>query len=71
LKKGDPAVIVLVPKNKGLAGMISRIDITLARKAGGIKSILITESEKLSTLLTFTDMQFNRALSNDMFTDVK
>ncbi|HBH85992.1 MAG TPA: outer membrane lipoprotein carrier protein LolA [Syntrophaceae bacterium] len=71
LKGGKGARIILTPKEKGLASMISRIVITLSPdRQGVIKSVKIIESEGNYTLFEFNDVQINRKISETLFREV-
>lgn len=72
LKRGKAPKIILTPKDKGLAGMIRRIEITLSpEKAGAIKTIFIAEGEKSSTTLEFRDVEINGKISEALFLGVQ
>jgi outer membrane lipoprotein-sorting protein len=72
LKPGKAAKIILTPKDKGLADMIRRIEITLsAEKAGAIKTILIVEGEKSSTTMEFKDVVINGKIGESLFLGVQ
>jgi outer membrane lipoprotein-sorting protein len=72
LKPGKAPVIVLTPKERGLADMIKRIEITLSgEKVGAIKTIQIIEGEKSSTLLEFKDIVLNRGIDDALFREVR
>lgn len=71
LKGGKGARIILTPREKGFASMISRIVITLSPdRQGVIKSVKIIESEGNYTLFEFTDVQINREISETLFREV-
>ncbi|MBN1545766.1 MAG: outer membrane lipoprotein carrier protein LolA [Syntrophaceae bacterium] len=72
LKPGKSPMIILTPKEKGLADMIKRIEITLSgEKVGAIKTIQIIEGEKASTLLEFKDIELNRGIEDALFREVR
>lgn len=72
LKPGKAAMIILTPKEKGVADMIKRIEITLsAEKAGAIKTIQIIEDEKSSTWLEFKDIEMNKGIDESLFKEVR
>ena len=71
LKTGKAPMIVLTPKEKGLANMIKRIEITLSgEKAGAIKTIRIIESEEASTWLEFKDIEINKGVDDSLFKEI-
>ena len=59
--------IVLTPKDQTLAGIISRIELVLADRAGVMESVYIYESEDSYTRLIFSHTEINPALSDDIF----
>ncbi len=72
LKPGKAPMIILTPKEKGLADMIQRIEITLSgEKAGAIKTIHIVEGEKASTWLEFKDIELNKGIDDSLFKEIR
>ncbi len=72
LKQGKTPKIILTPRDKGLADMIRKIEITLStEKAGAIKTIFIVEGEKSSTTLEFRDVAINGKISEALFLGVQ
>lgn len=72
LKGGKGAHIILTPKEKGLAAMISRIVITPSPDRPGIlRSVNIVESEENYTLFEFTDVQVNARMDEALFREVE
>jgi len=70
LKKGKEPVIIMTPREKGLAAMISRIVITLSSdKPGVLKSVKIFENEGNYTLFDFSDVQINAKIAESLFRD--
>ena len=70
LKKGRESMIIMTPREKGLAAMISRIVITLSSDRPGIlKSVKIFESEGNYTLFEFSDVQVNEKIAESLFRD--
>jgi outer membrane lipoprotein-sorting protein len=68
LQGGKEPRIVLSPREKGLADMISRIVITLSPdRPGMIKSVKIFENKGNYTLFEFRDVQMNGKLSESLF----
>jgi outer membrane lipoprotein-sorting protein len=64
LKEGKERQIILTPREKELAAMISRIVITLsADRPGVLKSVKIVESEGNYTLFEFTNVLINEKIS--------
>jgi outer membrane lipoprotein-sorting protein len=65
-KKGTK--IILTPKEKGLAAMISRIVITLSPdRPGVIKSVKISENAGNSTLFEFSGVEINGKINEALF----
>jgi outer membrane lipoprotein-sorting protein len=70
LKKGREPMIIMTPREKGLAAMISRIVITLSSDRPGIlKSVKIYENEGSHTLFEFSDVQINEKIAESLFRD--
>ncbi|MEI7639438.1 MAG: outer membrane lipoprotein carrier protein LolA [Syntrophus sp. (in: bacteria)] len=70
LKKGKEPMIIMTPREKGLAAMISRIVITLSSdKPGVLKSVKIFENEGNYTLFEFSDVQVNEKIAESLFRD--
>ncbi len=72
LKGGKGAHIILTPKEKGIAAMISRIVITLSPdRPGVLQSVNIVEGERNYTLFEFTDAQINSPIGETLFRNVE
>ncbi len=70
LKKGSEPTIIMTPREKGFAAMISRIVITLSSDRPGIlKSVKIFENEGNYTLFEFNDVQVNEKIAESLFQD--
>ncbi|MDO9559405.1 MAG: outer membrane lipoprotein carrier protein LolA [Syntrophales bacterium] len=68
LKGGKEPKIILAPKEKGMAKMISRIVISLSSdRPGVLESVAIFESEGNHTLFAFTDVVINVPLDESLF----
>jgi outer membrane lipoprotein-sorting protein len=68
----DPAPgIILTPKEKSFARLIKRIELTPSRQPGVLKSILIVEDEKTTTLFEFQDAQVNKPIPESVFQAVQ
>lgn len=71
LKGGKAPRIILTPKEKGMAVMISRIVIILSTdRPGVIKTVKIFENEGNHTLFEFTDVQINGKISETLFREM-
>lgn len=72
LKGGKAPKIILTPKEKGFAKMISVIVIDFsAEKPGVIKSIKIDENKGNHTLIEFKDVQINSKIDETLFREVE
>lgn len=72
LREGKEQQVILMPKEKGLSAMISRIVITLLpERPGVLKSVKVDENEGNYTLFTFTDLQINGNISERLFREVE
>lgn len=70
LKNGREPMIIMTPREKGLAAMISRIVIILSSDRPGImKSVKIFENEGNYTLFEFSDVQINEKIAESLFRD--
>jgi hypothetical protein len=68
LKEGDRPIILLTPRDEGLAKVISGIEIALAPdRPGVISNITIREGEGGTTALEFHDVHINGALNESVF----
>ena len=68
LKEGKEPKIILAPKEKGMAKMISRIVISLSSdRPGLLESVAIFENEGNHTLFTYTDVVINMPLDESLF----
>lgn len=63
--------IILTPKEKSFARLIKRIELTPSRQPGVLKSILIVEDEKTTTLFEFRDAQVNKPIPESVFQAVQ
>jgi len=71
LKGGKAPSIILTPKEKGMAAMISRVVITLSPdRQGVIKTVKIFENEGNHTLFEFSDVQINGKISETLFREM-
>lgn len=61
-------VIVLTPKQKGLAQLISRIELILSNQPGLLESVTIYEGEDSYTRLTFSNGVLNQEIRPTTFT---
>jgi outer membrane lipoprotein-sorting protein len=68
LKEGDRPAILLTPRDKGLAKIISSIEIALAPdRPGVISAITIREGEGGTTAMQFNDVHINATLNDSVF----
>ncbi len=68
LKVGDGPIILLTPRDEGLAKIITGIEIALAPdRPGVISTITIREGEGGTTVFQFSDVQINAALADSVF----
>ncbi len=61
-------MIVLTPKQKGLAQLISRIELVLSDQPGLMESVTIYEGEDSFTRLTFSNAVLNQDIKPTVFT---
>ncbi|MBN2080218.1 MAG: outer membrane lipoprotein carrier protein LolA [Spirochaetes bacterium] len=63
-------VIVLTPKERSMAEFIQRIELRLSATPGVIRSVMIYESDRSSTLLEFSGVRLNEKLPDSLFRDL-
>jgi len=72
LKEGKEPQIILIPKEKELAAVVSRIVLTLSPdKRGTLKSLKIFENERNYTIFEFTEVQTNANISEKLFLEAE
>lgn len=71
LKEGSNTQITLTPVGKSMAGMIEKIEITVARKDASIKSVRIVESATAETRIDFQHVVINQEIQPSVFQDVQ
>lgn len=59
--------VVLIPKNKELQKLMKSITLAFSKKDWTVNSIEMIEKGGDSTLITFTEKNVNKAVSNDLF----
>lgn len=67
LKQGNPKLIVLTPREKGIAEFIKKIEMSLSEKPGILNSIKIYEKENTVTLLEFRNSELNKKIDEAVF----
>ena len=71
LKEGTNTLITLIPEGQNMAGMIEKIEISVAKKSMAIKSVKIIEGENAATIIDFSDVEINKAINDSVFQDVE
>lgn len=71
VKEGANTVITLVPVGQNMAGILEKIEITIAGKSMAIKSVNIKEGESSATIINFSDVEINKAVNISVFQDVQ
>ena len=71
LQEGPNIVITLTPVGKSMAGMIEKIEITIARKDTSVKSVRIIESASAETRIDFLHVVINKEIQPSVFQDVR
>ncbi len=71
LKEGATTLITLIPTGQNMAGMIEKVEISIAKKNMAIKSVKIIEGENAATIIDFTDVEINKAVNRSVFQDVE
>lgn len=67
LKEGENTEITLIPVGQSMAGMIEKIEISVAKKTMAIKSVKIIEGENAATIIDFSDVEINKAINESVF----
>jgi outer membrane lipoprotein carrier protein len=70
LGPGEPLVVILEPNKKELSRFIKRVELRFSDRPGVVKSVLIVESARASTELSFEDVKVNGELPARLFTKV-
>jgi outer membrane lipoprotein carrier protein len=68
---GSPDKIVLTPKSKSFAKIISSIELAVSRKEGTIKSVRINETEDSYTLIEFSEILHNSNIDEKLFREAE
>jgi len=71
LREGANTIITLVPVGQNMAGMIEKIEISIAKKTMAVKSVKIIEGENAATLIDFHDVEINKVINNSVFQDAE
>jgi outer membrane lipoprotein carrier protein len=71
LKEGENIEITLIPVGQNMAGMIEKIEISVAKKTMAIKSVKIIEGQNSATIIDFSDVEINKAINESVFQDVE
>ena len=71
ISKKENTVVTLTPVEEKMKGMIERIEITLASKAGIVKSVKIIEGADNFTQINFNNVKINETLNASVFQEVK
>jgi outer membrane lipoprotein carrier protein len=71
ISKKENTVVTLTPVEEKMKGMIERIEITLASKAGIVKSVKIYEGADSFTQINFNNVKINETIDAAVFREVK
>lgn len=71
IRKKQNTSIILTPVGERMTGMIEKIEITLAPKAGTVKSVKIFEGSDNFTQIDFRNMKINALINPSLFQDVQ
>ena len=67
LVKGETDKIILTPKDKSLAGIISSIELQISSAEARINSVKISESRDSYTLILFKDVEHNAKIDEKFY----
>ena len=71
IQKKENTLVTLTPVEEKMKGMIEKIEITLAPKAGIVKSVKIFEGANNFTQITFNNVKINDTIDAAVFRDVR
>jgi outer membrane lipoprotein-sorting protein len=71
LKEGTNTLITLTPSGRNMAGMIEKIEISVAKKTMAVKSVKIIEGENAATIIDFNNVEINKVINNSVFQDAE
>jgi len=71
LKEGTDTLITLIPVGQNMAGMIEKVEISVAKKTMAIKSVKIIEGANAATIIDFNDVEINKSINHSVFQDVE
>ena len=71
INEGANTKITLTPKEKSMAGMIEKIEITVSKKAGTVQSVKIFEGVGNFTQINFNNVKINEVINPSVFQDVQ
>lgn len=67
LEPGPPTRVFLTPRQKAMAGIIQRVEITLSERAGVVGQVTVVENEQSSTVIRFENVQLNQPVDKRLF----
>ena len=70
IREGANTMITLTPREKSMAGMIKKIEITLFRKTAVVQSVKIIEDADSFTQINFRNVEINKTVNPSVFQDV-
>jgi outer membrane lipoprotein-sorting protein len=71
IHEGANTGITLTPRDKGMAGMIEKIEITVAKKRVTVQSVKIFEGAGNYTQINFNNVKINGEINPSVFQDVQ
>lgn len=71
IKEGTTTEITLIPVGQDMAGMIEKIEISVAKKSMAVKSVKIIENKNTATIIDFRDVEINKAINDSVFQDIE
>lgn len=67
LKPGNPKLIVLTPREKGISEYVKKIEMSLSERPGVMTCIKIYEKENTTTQLEFRNVELNKKIDEAVF----
>jgi len=71
IRENENTCIILTPVGKSMSGMIEKIEITLSKKEGAVKSVKIIEAANNFTQINFNNVKINAVINPSVFQDLQ
>lgn len=71
LRDGPPAMVILTPKDVGMARLIRRVELVFSATPGVVESVRVHEGPETRTTITFEDVKLNQGIPDARFEEVE